>query len=372
MLKRIIRKNKKLIILLLGISISLLIFNFLFKSKNYEITYKQKNAVITEKFDKENKKYTFLFKINDIEFITELEHKYIHKKELVDSIEIKKDKETLCIIPKSKKLDFYPLCYQNNELITYHQLENKDILGDTYFKQIKTKTSSYKKIEINNLNNKKYFIWNYKGFFVIDEKENKTINIFDKDIYNIPLSTKINNNILIADYSNKYKFNKFYIVQTKNNKVKEIITDDELSFESYIMGTNKNKVYFMDKKNKEQYEINTKKLSMNNISKKDKGKVLINGEWEDVSINKLSSKEYEFTYYRLFNYQIIDNNLYLVIDDYKIKISSNVKEIVEVDGETVYYLIEDKLYYFNNTDGEVLVMSYFEWNFNYKNMIYIF
>lgn len=372
MLKRIIRKNRKLIKILLGIIIIFLIFNFFFMSKNYETAYKRNDVEITEKFDKENKKYTFLFKTNDIEFVTELEHKYIHRKELVDSIEIKKDEETICIIPKSKKLAFYPLCYENSELISYHQLENKDLLGDAYFKQTKTKTSTYKKIEISNLNNKKYFIWNYKGFYVIDGKDNSTINIFNKDIYNITLSRKVGSNILIADYSNKYKFSKFYVVQTKNNKVKEINTDDELSFESYIMGTYKNKVYFMDKKNKEQYEINTKKLSINDISKKNKGKILTNGEWEEVSINKLSSKEYEFTSYQSFNYQIINNNLYLVIADYKIKISSNVKDIVEVDGETVYYLIDDKLYYFNNTDGEVLVMSYFEWNFNYKNMIYIF
>lgn len=191
-------------------------------------------------------------------------------------------------------------------------------------------------------------------------------------IYSIPLSAKVGNNILIADYSNKYKFNKFYVVQNKNNKVKEINTEDELSFESYIIGTYKNKAYFMDKKNKEQYEINTKRLSINDISRNNKGKVLTNGEWEEVSINKLSSKEYKFTTYQPFNYQIIDNNLYLIIDDYKIRISNNVKDIIDVDKETVYYLIDDKLYYFNSNDGEVLIMTYFEWNFNYKNMIYIF
>ncbi len=51
---------------------------------------------------------------------------------------------------------------------------------------------------------------------------------------------------------------------------------------------------------------------------------------------------------------------------------TSVKEIVYSTEDTVYYLEGDTLYYYNDSDGEVLVISNFEWNFNYKNMIFIF
>ena len=373
MLRRIIRKNKKKICLTLGIIFIVIIINNFFINKNYETTYKIDNIKVKESFDKDKNKYKFLFTKEELEYVVELEHKYIYKKELVDKIEVKEKNGIICIIPKSSKIDFYPLCYQDEELISYHLIEDKEFLGPSYYKKIKSKNDSYNKIEISNLNNKKYYIWNYKGFYVIEDKKNTTINIFDNDIYNIPLSYKINNSILIADYENKYKFNKFYLLQTKNNKLKEISTDKELSFESYIMGDYKKKVYFVDKKNKKQYEINTKKLSINDISKNNNGKILENNEWKEITLNKLSNKEYFFTTYQSYNYKIIDNKLYLIIDNNQIKVSNyNIKDIIEVDGETVYYLVDDKLYYYNSSDGEVLIMSYFEWNFNYKNMIYIF
>lgn len=370
---KILNKNKKIIKLIISLLIILFIFYIFLHSKNYEIMYNINSVEITENYDKTNKIYKFLFKVNEKEYIVQLENKYLRKKKLINKVEIKEYDNTTCIIPESKKLKLYPLCYQNDEQLSYHLIEKKDLLPSEYYKNISSEKSKYNNVKINYLNNKKYYIWNYKGFYVIDGKKNQTINIFDDDIYNIPLSYKINNNILLADYNSKYNFNKFYLIQTKNNKIKEINTDKELSFEAYILGSYKNKVYFMDKKNKKEYEINTKKLSINNMTKSNKGKTLEKDEWKEISINKLSTEEYLFTSFKPYDYQIVNNKLYLIIDNHKIKISNNdVKEIVQIDGETVYYIVNDKLYYYNYIDGEVLIMSYFEWNFNYKNMIYIF
>ncbi len=365
-------KYKKTIIIIFLFFIFLILLYF-FRSKNYTINYNFESYEISESYDKKNNLYQFLINVDNNNYIVKIEHKYIYKKKLINEIEIKKDDNTVCIIPQSKKINFYPLCIQNNELISYHQINNKELIPKKYYHEIKPLNNEYNKININYLNDKKYFIWNYKGFYVINNKNKKTINIFEDDIYSIPIAYKSEKNILIADYSSKYKFNKFYIIQAKNNKIKEIITNKELSFESYILGKFKDKIYMMDKKNKKEYEINTKKLTINDITKNNKGKVFNNGTWEDISTTKLSNQEYSFTNPNLFDYKIINNRLYLMDGEYKTLVSNfEIKDIIDIHKDTVYYLVDDKLYTFNPLDGEILIMTYFEWNFNYKNMIYIF
>lgn len=370
---RLIDKNKKKIRLLLVIFVIFFLFYLILHKKSYEIKYSKSNFEITEKYDKKNKLYSFKFKGENKEFFVKIENKYIRKKKLINEIQIKKDDNTLCIIPKSKKLNMYPLCYQNDQLISYHQIKNKELISDSYFKKIKNKKSTFKKIKINNLNDNKYYIWNYKGFYVIDGENNTEINLFDKDIYNIPLATSTNKYLFIPDYNSNYNFNKGYIINSKNNKIKELETKEDISFESYILGNIKNKIYLMDKKNKKEYEINSKRIAINEISKKNKGKIYEKDEWKEISINKLSSKETNFSIYKPYDYQIIDKKLYLCEENFKTLISDlEVKEIIKIDKDTVYYLVDNKLYYYNPQDGEVLVMTYFEWNFNYKNMIFIF
>ncbi len=352
--------------------IIVVIFIFFISSKNYILTYNIKDFTITEGYDKKSHLYQFIIKYNDKEFPIKIPQKFVYKKKLIKNIEIKENSDLICLIPESKKINFYPLCYQNNELISYHQINNKDLIPTKYYPKIKSNPDNYNKININYLNNKKYYIWNYKGFYFIDGKKNKTINIFDEDIYNIPLAAKSQDYILIGDYKSKYKFHKFYILQTKKNKIKELNTDKELSFESYILGNYKNKIYLMDKKNQKEYEIDLKKLILNNITRKNKGKILTNNEWQEISITKLINNEYKFNN-EIFNYQIKENKLYLIQDQYQTLISNlNIKDIVSIDKDTVYYLVDDKLYAYNPYQGEILIMSYFEWNFNYKNMIFIF
>ena len=52
-------------------------------------------------------------------------------------------------------------------------------------------------------------------------------------------------------------------------------------------------------------------------------------------------------------------------------LNESPKVIVGQKDDTVYYLKEDKLYMNSPFYGEVLLMSYFEWNFNYQNVIFI-
>jgi hypothetical protein len=353
----------------------LLFFLFLiwYIPKNYEVKYLVNDIEVKENYNKDENTYSILFTYDNKEYFIKIESKYYHKRKLVSNIEVSNDDNTICLIPSSNKLDLYPLCYQDDSLISYQLITNKDLINSKYFNEITGINDKYKNITINYLNNKKYYIWNYKGFYVIDSLNKEELNLFDTDTYSINLIANIGSNILIADYNSKYNFKKFYLVNSKNNKVKEITNNSDISFDSYIMGSYKNKLYLFDKTNKIEYEINTKKLSINNINSKNKGRIINNNEWEYISLNKLSNNEYKFSTNNLYDYEIIDNKLYLVLDEFKTLVSNKeVKDIVYIDNDTVYYLVDDKLYYYNHRDGEILIMEYFEWNFNYENMIYIF
>ena len=219
----------------------------------------------------------------------------------------------------------------------------------------------------------KYYLWNYTGFYVITKDSTKEIKIFNNDYYNIPLTAMVGNYLVIANYDEKYNFSKFYVIDTIKDKVRELKLEEEISYNSYFLGTYANQLYLMDRKNRVEYEINPKKLKIDSVTKQEQGIILNEDEWETVGMQSLVSNEKKFTHKLLTSYKIENGILYKVQENYKTKISNqNVKEIVLYNENFVYYLVEDNLYAYNDKDGEKLVINNFEWNFNYQNMIYIF
>ena len=149
---------------------------------------------------------------------------------------------------------------------------------------------------------------------------------------------------------------------------------ESLYFDGYFMGSDDNSLFYMDRKNKIQWELLPKRKKMRKVGTENKnGKVLENGEWEKISTTKLANETVRFSKQTIYQYEI-DNGLYVKYLDCpsRKKISNrNVKEIVTTIQNKVYYLAGESLYYYTEETGEVEVMSYFEWNFNYKNMIFI-
>ena len=342
-------------------------------SKNYEVEYDINDVYIKESYLKKKKLYTFLFQVEGQEFVSVFENKYLYDKQLVEEIEVKKKENILCIIPTSKKFSFTPLCKENGNLISYHLIQDRDVIPDNFYKDVAFSEEEYKNLKLYQLNNKKYFLWIYKGFDIIDSKEKQEISLFTNDVYSIPISLQVNDYILLADYSSKYEFSKFYVIDSKTNKIREVNLEEALSFDTYFLGAYEKKAYLVDKKKQKEYEIYPKRLLFSSITNNGKGKILVDGEFTSVSMLSLSNKEQIFTYDDWMTYLLEQETLYQKVFDYKIKVSNKkIKEIVWVDHDTVYYISEDSLYYYNLYEGEVLVMKNFEWNFNYKHMIFVF
>jgi len=358
---------KKLIILISVIITFFVFFLYMyFSPRDYQKQYKIDKINITEKYNKKNKYYYFNFEYKNKNFEYVSERKYTTKRGLINDINIKKDKEVLCIIPKSEYFDTYPLCYKDNEQISYTMtpftFEHK--------KKVATIADQYKDITINYLNNKKFLIWNYKGFNILDDEEKKTINFLDNDSYKLDLVAKVDKYLLVPNYNSEHTFNKIYIIDTDKNKLDTWELDYEIYFNSYILGTHKKSVYLYDKKNQIEYELRPDKKKI----KKVKYKALIENEWQKLELSDLN-KEIKFKKDTVYNYEVINNKLYISYlgGNNKIQISKlKVKDIVYIDNDVVYYLVDDKLYMYDKLYGEVLLLNYFEWNFNYKNMIYIY
>lgn len=358
------KKENKLIIFLLVLIIIFSIFlYFVFRPYDYKQEYFINEYKIEETFNKQEKYYTFTIFNDNEKYAYIIKNKYSRKRELIQEIQISKNEEEICILPKSNKITFYPLCNSANNSYAYN-LSNIDDLEFKY-NEIDDINEQYNKIEINKLNNTSFLLYNYKGFYLINEKSKKEIKLFDKDIYTIQLIYQKDNYLIIPDYNQSYYFNKIYVINILNGKVKEIEFKDDISYESEFLGSYKNNVYLLDNKEEKEYKINIKKNEIEEI------------EFQTLKENKMVKTEYKkikpFTVENIFEYEIIDNKLYQIINDIKIRISNlEIDKIVKNDQESIYYLSNENLYMYNNQYGEVLLMSNFEWNFNNTNMIYLY
>ena len=104
------------------------------------------------------------------------------------------------------------------------------------------------------------------------------------------------------------------------------------------------------------------------------GLIYQNGKVSKVSMNYLTTKEEHFTDTSLYNYYLNKNKLYLkYLDNNESMLVSSKKitQIVKVTEDTVYYLIDDTLYFYNPLYGETKVIKYSDWQYNYDNMIFI-
>lgn len=361
-------KLKVLIFQLTLIILFILFILFLFIPKNYVKTYDVKNIAVTESYNKKQKSYYFTFKYKDITLDYLLKTSYTQNRTLITDIEIFEDNNNFCLVPKSNKYKLIPLCYKDNTIVHYNEAgENLQNHFSDYLKNT-SKKDSYNDIEIYN-KDYTYLIWNYDGFYYLNKDKKQKIDIFDKELYTVNLIDYTKDYLVVADYDSNYTFNRIYTVSFKNGDLKKYNFKDSIYFDSYFLGYKDNKLYLVDNKESKMYEINAK----NGKVAKAKNQILKNNVWQDTSIKSLINKDIKFTYDSNYEYTEENKNIYLNYKGKTIKslIAKNITSIVRIKDNDIFYLKEDKLYHFNPEVGEELLLSYFEWNFNYKNIIYV-
>ncbi len=361
------KKRNKLIIFISFLVILFAIFLFLiYRAYSYEKKYQINGFKITEKYDKKTNEYQFLIQYNNNTYPFIINHQYINKKELLTNIEIFKQDDELCILPESKKLTLYPLCSNGNDIYTSN-LTNIKIDNFNYPKN-EDLNKNYQKINIHNILDRNYLIYYYKGFYLINSKKNFEIALFNKDIYTINLIYQAGKYVIIPDYEQEYYFDKIYLINLINGKKDTLKLENAISFDSQFLGDYKNKVYLLDQKEEKEYVINLNKMKVEETDYV----ILENNKLIKKDYDEIVNKKLNFLKQDIRNYQIIDNKLYLVIDNIKVRLSDlDVTRIIKNDLENVYFLSGKDLYLYNNLAGEVLLLSNFEWEFNNNNVIYI-
>ena len=217
-------KKSAIVILVLFILLIVALILFiisLFKTKSYSLEYNIDKYEINENYDNKDKYYYYEITTDKItyEFIHNSE--YHKEKQLIKEVKEYNDGDYTCLKVESDYITTYPLCSYKNQLIDYHLTSEtlQDKLSE-YYKTPKVIDKKHDNYTIYN-NNLDLLVWSYKGFNYISEDKIKFIKIFDKDIYEIPLATKINNYILIPDYEQEHNFNKVYILNLETLKVEK-------------------------------------------------------------------------------------------------------------------------------------------------------
>ena len=370
-----LKKSAITILVIFIFLIALIIFLSLTGSKSYSVEYNIFEYDISENYDKEKELYYFEITKNKLTYSFIYEKEYLKEKKIIKDIKEYSEDNYTCLTIHGSLINTYPVCSYKNNIIDYHLVPDnlKEKISD-YIKIPASIEKTEKHYEIYNTEDK-ILVWSYKGFNYIKDGSSNLIELFKNDIYEIPLSTKINNYLFIPDYEQKYNFNKAYVMDLDTLEVEEWKLKYEISFDSYVLGTNDKSIFIIDKKNKIEYELVPSKQKMRILAKShNQGTVYNKGNIQKEPMTKLVTKEYSFTYDKNYNFTLKDKTIYLNYLDSPIKTKISDKEITEIiysNQDTVFYLVEDTLYRYNLKYGETKIMKYSEWSINYKNLIFI-
>ena len=185
---------KKHIIFVIILILLFLLFLYVYLRPNsYTIEYQINGLKINESYNLEDKVYYFILNYQGEDYKVISTHKYIHKRKLIENIDLKEQNQLICLNIKSEYLDFYPICINENNNKYYSIFYN----DETNFE----KKEIYENIEINNLDEKTYLLWNYRDFIILNNNNKNKITLFNKDIYNIKMFYQYENYLLITDYN---------------------------------------------------------------------------------------------------------------------------------------------------------------------------
>ena len=400
--------NRIKIIFLIIIVILFLVFIFKLLKKEHKINYKIDNYNIIEKFYIKGSKhyYNFIIKDSKNSYIYNINNKFNKKKKIINKIISKKYKKTNCIMPIFKKYNGNVLCNYENKVVSLFYLKSvNDSVYNHIIKEYKKdgydiKTSDkdnvykYKKISVykDNIDNSEiYTLWNYKGLYLINNKETKYKKLLDEDKYDNELAVLVGKYYVFVDTNNRYNGFKLYYYDIEKDKLKvfdktKYKIDDDL----YFSGVYNNKLYIYDKGHKKQYLFDPYDNKLKKVGDKAKGFYLLKNmglklvdyfEFKDtIYFNNINNDKLN-KLYNSKNTYLIDNYYYIYSNDgyfYKVDMNNIKNNIVlfNIDNissfiirnDKVILSIEDNLYSYDLYNGLVNIINYDELNYNFENI----
>ena len=374
MKKAKIKQRRRLALLLIIILIIALVLFFLFRRKDYTVTYSVNDYEITESYHKEEDYYSFIIKKGETERFAIVYNQHFSSKKNIDQITEYQTETESCITISSNKVRIEPLCTKEETQISYHLVsdEMEEKLGVTSETKEDTILTTYNNINVYHYRNHNYYIWNYRGFYHINENTTENIQLFDKDIYNPTLITQVNDILVIPDYNADYYFDKVILLDMNTGRTTTWTLETSIYFDSAVLGVYQGDLYIIDKHEKTEWQLNIAKQKQERVGTEQKGGKIYDHEWTNVTMNRLLYQENTFKGTTILEYNIKEDGLYAIFDNHQMKIRESApSKILSNTDNTVYYLVNDNVYSYNKEEGEKLLLNYFEWNFNSENVIFI-
>lgn len=280
---------------------------YTYLSKGYEIKYDVNGYNVFEKYiaRTSGEKDSYYIEVTDgtDTFILNTYKNLNKQKELVKDVHIISVDKYKCAYIELKIKDFKSniTCINNGIYYNYENIKGKNSELDKKISELNydianfTDTAEEVKrttgifVSQANLINKQFMgLTSYRGIYLInnysDVKFLYEIDLFEEDNINQKISAYVNHYYLVADYDQKYTFDKFYLIDITFGDKKEIKYHSKISFDSYIMGVIGDKVYLLDCDNKKQYEIDITERSIIEVGNENIGiKYYNNGEWEKMN-----------------------------------------------------------------------------------------
>ena len=403
------KKVAKLLIIIFILILFFELIAYIFKNSHnveYEIKNKSNNYTINEVY--KNKKYYILITNKKNKYSFEINNKFHKKKKIVSKIIEYKIKDAMCIYPVIKKSnDTNIICSKNNKsyAYTYYKKELTDFVEKLKEQKYSNKSwiepsKSQNKIDTlkiynDNISDKTYiYIYNYSGFYTINNEDNDRLKLFKNDNYNNTLGVRLDKYYIVPDYDQKHDYKDFYRINMTNNKIKEITYKKEISKDSYINGIIDNEIYIFDKDELKQYKIYKKGKKIKEVGNKEDGVLYYDLGFETENVYNFRDKEMTFKTFKdyisdvekstslkyirnskdSYYYQTSDNNVYYYNIHNKQKVllfNKKISDFILMDN-IIYFISEDTLYSYGINEGLKKLVTYSEFEFNSKNRIAIY
>lgn len=410
---------KRIISILILIILLFFIFQwgFVFLKKEHEISYKvfveNETFDIHEIYKKEyGDKYDIVIKNGNNTYSYLIDNKYNKQKKIIKEIKYYNEDDNYCIYPILESEEgTYIVCAKDGKIYTDTSFPDQNFISkikedlilegypiltqsvDTSKTNIVGKTTFY----TDALNEEDIInVWNYKGIDII--KSNNPVGIislnFDK--YENNHGYLVGKYYIVPNYlsSKVSEFSSVDIIDVESGKTEKLKLNYTLSSNTYINGVIDQKLYYTDPSNLLQIEINPVKKQVRLIGSKEIGGQLYQGKWKNVNIydfvtskllfneeipNEINEKysyqqiiESNMNYYFYNNsgevYRVSKNHLDEPILLFQMSSLNNFK-VVE---NTVYFVVADTLYYFEEGNGVVSVLKNNELRYNTTNRIDVY
>lgn len=370
-------------------------------SISYQIKINDKKISIDEEYIKTKNEdyYFFKLKLGNDYFVFDINNTFNKQKKIINNIKIYQKDELTCISPVyiNKVNDAEIICNVNGLQTSYteviknydldefsNSIDNFDL--DKYTSFDTSITIDKLRIYKDNLyEDENLIIYDYKELIKVTNKIRRKIEFSNYDVYNNEMGILIGRKYIVPNFNNRPEYDSFLIIDILNEKKETLDFAKSISTNLYINGVVDDKLYFFDKSNLVQYEIDPDKNSYRIVGNKVTNGQYYDGQWSTRNIYNFYSQELKFNelypikdnyvkafetskYYYYYNnsnefYKVyknaLDNPIYLFKDE-------DLKE-VQVINDCIYFIDENILYRYDESGIKQLVKNN-EFKYNYKNI----